>query len=866
MISTNELRNKFIEFFKDSGHQVIPSSSLVPTNDPTLLFTNAGMVQFKDNFLGVNKPKNTRATTVQRCVRAGGKHNDLDNVGYTARHHTFFEMLGNFSFGDYFKRDAINFAWTFLTKVLGLPAEKLWVTVFETDTDAEDIWLNEMKIDPKRFSKCGEADNFWSMGDTGPCGPCSEIFYDHGEGIAGDPPGLGEEGDRYIEIWNLVFMEFNRASDGKLTPLPKPSVDTGMGLERISAVMQNVHDNYHIDVFQDLMTAAARVVGVENKDQTSLRVIADHIRSTCFLVMDGVTPSNEGRGYVLRRIIRRAIRHGHHLGQNKPFFFKLVPELVKVMGEAYPELEKQSKLIQKVLNREEEQFLATLDDGMKILTDVIRNLDGKIISGESVFQLYDTYGFPPDLTADIAREHGLQIDEDGFEEAMAAQRAKSQAASTFKVSKDSKIQIEDETKFSGYHNTSDKGNVVSLIINDEQVGVVSEGEQAVVILDRTPFYAESGGQVGDAGYIKTSNCNFKVIDTKKLGKAFAHIGILESGELKLGEEVSAEVNSARRQAIMLNHSATHLLHSALHKVLGEHAKQKGSLVEPDRLRFDFVHFDPLTRGEIVELEKQVNAAIRQNIHGEIHHMSVDEAKEAGATVLFGERYGDKLRVLQYGDVSMEPCGGTHVQSTGDIGFFKIISEEGVASGVRRIVACTGQGALDWAQKLENSVVTAAKILKSDPASFNESIKGVLSQLQEKDKTIDSLMSKLISMQVRDIASRSEKINGISVVVADIPGAHAKSLREAVDQLKSSLGDAVILLAAINDGKVQIIGGVTDGCVNKVKAGDLVRFASGIVGGKGGGKPTMAQGGGANPGNLTKALSDSKDWIVSNLEN
>ncbi|MET0061981.1 MAG: alanine--tRNA ligase [Candidatus Thiodiazotropha endolucinida] len=874
MKTSADIRQAFLDYFADREHEVVVSSPLVPQNDPTLLFTNAGMVQFKDLFLGREKRNYQRAASSQRCVRAGGKHNDLENVGYTARHHTFFEMLGNFSFGDYFKRDAINYAWEFLTETIGLPAEKLWVTVYEEDDEAAKIWLDEIGIDPARFTRIGdkpggkryESDNFWSMGDTGPCGPCSEIFFDHGEGIWGGPPGTAEEeGDRYIEIWNLVFMQYNRDADGVVTPLPKPSVDTGMGLERLAAVLQKVHSNYEIDLFVHLIQAAAELTGCSNLEEKSLRVIADHIRSCAFLITDGVLPSNEGRGYVLRRIIRRAIRHGYMLGVKEPFFHKLVGCLCDEMGEAYPELLSQRGQVEKVLRLEEERFAQTLEQGMKILEEAIEELDGKVIPGELVFKLYDTYGFPRDLTADIARERELTIDQSGFDEAMSAQRERAQAASQFGVVANLDLGLEEETRFSGYDHLEEQGRVVALLRDGESVSALQQGESGMVFLDNTSFYAESGGQVGDQGVLEGDGLLFEVDDTlKQGGELFAHIGKLEEGTLAVGDKVTAQVNAYTRQATALNHSATHLLHAALRRELGEHVTQKGSLVDAERLRFDFSHFEPITREQLQSIEQLVNLQIRHNHLVATQLMSLDQAKASGAMALFGEKYADQVRVLSMGDFSTELCGGTHVNAVGDIGLFKITAESGIAAGVRRIEAITGQRAVEWMEADEERVQRIAEMIKSGRDEIEDKLEQILVRNRKLEKELEQLKGKLASAAGTDLAAGAVSVGEVKVLAANLDGADAKSLRETMDQLKNKLGTAVILLAATTGGKVSLVAGVTKDLTAQMKAGDLVKLAAEKVDGKGGGRPDMAQAGGSNPAALPQALEIVEPWVRKQL--
>jgi alanyl-tRNA synthetase len=824
------------------------------------------MVQFKDVFLGLESRPYARAASSQRCVRAGGKHNDLENVGYTARHHTFFEMLGNFSFGDYFKREAIGFAWEFLTGVLKLPPEKLWVTVFEEDEEAADIWLKEIKVDAKRFARIGAKDNFWSMGDTGPCGPCTEIFYDHGPAIAGGPPGTPEaDGDRYIEIWNLVFMQYNRAADGTLTPLPKPSVDTGMGLERLAAVMQGVHSNYEIDLFRNLIQAAAKLAGIEDAGNNSLKVIADHIRSCSFLIADGVTPSNEGRGYVLRRIIRRAVRHGHSLGLKEPFFYKLVAPLVKEMGEAYPELRKAQSQVERALRREEERFRETLDEGIKILQQEIATLKGKLIPGDSAFRLYDTYGFPVDLTADYAKSHGLEVDMAGFERAMEAQRERARAASQFGVAYATPTGVEGCTEFTGYEHLQEQSKVLALYRGDQAVSALDAGEDGTVVLDRTPFYAESGGQVGDRGLLESGQVRFEVRDTQKLGgDVFGHIGAVAKGTLRVGDAVVARVDEVARQATMLNHSATHLMHAALRKVLGEHVTQKGSLVEPGRLRFDFAHFAPVSREELLEIERLVNEQIRVNSTVETRVMAFEEARSSGAMALFGEKYGDHVRVLRIGDFSMELCGGTHAKRAGDIGLFKIISESGVASGVRRIEALTGQAAVAAMEAAEETLARVAGLVKAGRDDLEEKVQQLIERSRKLEKELEQLKGKLASAAGSDLSSQAVDVSGLKVLAARLDGADAKALRDTVDQLKNKLGSAAVVLAAVSGDKVSLVAGVTADNTQKVKAGELVNMVALQVGGKGGGRPDMAQAGGTDPAGLEAALRSVPDWVRQRL--
>ncbi|WP_293750917.1 alanine--tRNA ligase [uncultured Paraglaciecola sp.] len=862
--TTAELRCAFLDFFAARGHQKVSSSSLVPANDPTLLFTNAGMNQFKDVFLGTESRSYDKATSSQRCVRAGGKHNDLENVGYTARHHTFFEMLGNFSFGDYFKTDAIQYAWDFLTKELDLPKDKLLVTIYHSDEEAFDIWKNKIGLSEDKIIRISTSDNFWSMGDTGPCGPCSEIFYDHGEHIWGGPPGSPEEdGDRFIEIWNLVFMQFNRQSDGTMQPLPKPSIDTGMGLERISAILQNVHSNYEIDIFQYLIEATANIVGVEDKQDKSLRVIADHIRSCSFLICDGIIPSNEGRGYVLRRIIRRAVRHGNKLGASDVFFYRLVEALENQMADAYPELTANRELIEKVLKTEEEQFIRTLERGMNILNDALNELNTDVVPGELVFKLYDTYGFPADLTNDVAREKELRIDEEGFKAAMAAQRKRAQQASNFDTDYNELLKSNCTSEFTGYDQYSSPAKIVELFANGQQVKQLSAGEEGVVVLDNSPFYAESGGQVGDSGLLKTANGSFVVRDTVKLGNAIAHKGIAHS-ELKLLDVVQAEFDVERREAIKLNHTATHLMHAALKKVLGEHVNQKGSLVSEDRFRFDFSHFEAVTNTELQSVEKLVNEQIRVNHVLKTQLMNLDEAKTAGAMALFGEKYAEDVRVVSMGDFSMELCGGTHVDRTGNIGFFKIISEGGIAAGVRRIEAVTGGKALEVVQAQGQKMNEAAGLLKTDTQNLSVRIKQVLDQNKLVEKELEKLKQQIASNATTDVLSDVYETKGVKVLSTVLQGVEAKALRSMVDDFKNQFGSAIIVLGIAEESKVSLIVGVTKDLVSKVKAGELVNFVAQQVGGKGGGRPDMAQAGGTQPQNLDSAIASVKSWLEEKL--
>ena len=860
-----EIREAFLRFFEEQGHTRVASSSLIPNNDPTLLFTNAGMNQFKDCFLGAEKRAYTRAVSSQKCVRAGGKHNDLENVGYTARHHTFFEMLGNFSFGDYFKRDAITFAWTFLTsdKWLNLPKEKLWVTVYASDDEAYDIWTKEVGVPAERMVRIGDnkgapyaSDNFWTMGDTGPCGPCTEIFYDHGPDIWGGPPGSPEEdGDRYIEIWNNVFMQFNRTADGVLHPLPAPSVDTGMGLERISAVMQHVHSNYEIDLFRSLLAAAAKAIGCSNDDQPSLKVVADHIRSCGFLIADGVLPSNEGRGYVLRRIIRRACRHGNKLGAKGSFFYQIVAALVAEMGEAFPELKAQQAHIERVLKTEEEQFAKTLEQGLRILEQDLAQLKGDVVPGDVVFKLYDTYGFPMDLTADIARERELTIDEAGFEREMEAQRERARSASAFGMDYNSLVKVDVATDFLGYSATEGQGKVIALYKDGQAVEQLGEGEQGVVILDRTPFYAESGGQVGDTGYLQAGGVRFDVRDTTKTGGAFLHHGVVASGALSVGAEVEACVDADVQHATSLNHSATHLLHEALRQVLGEHVQQKGSLVDSQRLRFDFSHFEAVKPEQIKALEDIVNREVRKNTPVETEVTDIETAKRKGAMALFGEKYGDTVRVLTMGgDFSVELCGGIHAKRTGDISLFKIISEGGVASGVRRIEAITGAAALAYLNTAEEQVKEAAQLVKGNRDNLIDKLSAVLERNRQLEKQLEQLQAKAASAAGDDLSNAAVEVKGAKVLAARLDGQDGKALLALVDQLKNKLGHAVILLGSEHEGKVVLVAGVTKDLSSQLKAGDLMKQAAAKVGGKGGGRPDMAQGGGVDVAALDDALA------------
>ncbi|MDE2294932.1 MAG: alanine--tRNA ligase [Gammaproteobacteria bacterium] len=865
-MTSAEIRASFLEFFRKNGHAIVPSSPLVPGNDPTLLFTNAGMVQFKDVFLGKERRDYTRAASAQRCVRAGGKHNDLENVGYTARHHTFFEMLGNFSFGDYFKREAIHFAWNFVTGTLGIPKERLWVTVFREDEEAERVWLEEIGVDPTRCARLGEKSNFWQMGDTGPCGPCTEIFYDHGPDVPGGPPGSpDEDGDRYVEIWNLVFMQYERSSDGVLTPLPKPSVDTGMGLERVAAVMQGVHSNYQIDLFDSLIRAAGTVCGVADLASPSLRVIADHIRASTFLIVDGVVPSNEGRGYVLRRIVRRAIRHGYKLGVTQPFFHRLVGAVVREMGAQYPELVAGEGLATSTLEHEEARFAETLATGMALLDEATAQLVGTVIPGETVFKLYDTYGFPVDLTADVARERGLTIDQAGFEAAMEAQRDRARAASKFSADLTDSVKMDEKTTFSGYEQLADAGRVTALIVAGALVDVLTKGQEGRVILDHTPFYAESGGQIGDSGeLLGDAGVRFEVRDTQKLGAAFAHAGVLAHGEIRVGDRLRAQVDEARRRAIARNHSATHLLHAALREVLGAHVQQKGSLVAADRLRFDFSHARAMTSEEIGRVERRVNEVIRANAVAETRVMGFDAAVAAGAMALFGEKYAQDVRVLRIGDFSMELCGGTHVARAGDIGLFKIVAETGVAAGVRRIEALTGEAAYDWVVDGERVLTELGALVRAGRSEVEHKVRDLLERSRKLEKDVVQLKARLASGGSGDLAAAAKDVDGVKVLAARVDEIDPQSLRSAVDRLKSSLGDAVVVLGAAHEGKVSFVIGVSPNVTARIKAGEVASMVASEVGGRGGGRPDFAQAGGNQPENLTKALDRVVPWIRSRL--
>ena len=868
MKTSNDIRQSFLDFFKSKDHEIVPSSSLVPANDPTLLFTNAGMVQFKDVFLGRESRPYKRAASSQRCVRAGGKHNDLENVGYTARHHTFFEMLGNFSFGDYFKQDAITYAWEYLTAVLKIPESKLWITVFEDDEEAANIWLKEIGVSSKQFTRCGEKDNFWSAGDTGPCGPCSEIFYDHGEDIPGGPPGSKDADlDRYVEIWNLVFTQFNRGSDGSLTPIPHPSVDTGMGLERVTAVMQGVNNNFEIESFEKIIKKIKTLCGNKKIDLTSSRVVADHIRSCSFLLADGVIPSNEGRGYVLRRIIRRAIRHGNKLGFKKPFFHQLVGVLEEEMGDAYPELSKTRSNIESMLLSEEERFAETLDQGLKILDEVITKTKGDVIHGEDVFRLYDTYGFPVDLTADIAREKNMKVDMKGFNKAMAGQRKRARAASKFDIDVSINTDSNLVSAFTGYERLEQKTTIIGLYQDGRNVKELNEGDVGGVILLETPFYAQSGGQVGDKGELFAGDVFFEVEDTKKQGQSHIHLGILRTGTFKVGDVVRASVDQKIRTDVARNHSATHLLHAALRKMLGDHVVQKGSLVESNRLRFDFSHNESLTYEQLKEIEQLVNSKILENNETQIQVMPLEKAKLSGAISLFGEKYEDTVRVLNIGgEFSCELCGGTHVERSGDIGVFKIISESGIASGVRRIEAITGLEAFVWIENMEAKLQRMAESLKSNVETVDSKLNLQLEKTRKLEKELLQLRGKLASNAGLNLLEETTVIDDISIVAKSIDTADPKSLRDAVDQLKNKLGTAVLILATVNESKVSLVAGVTDDTTNRIKAGDLVNFVAEQVGGRGGGRPDMAQAGGDDPKKLESALAKVPDWVRSQLKN
>ncbi|ELQ3957081.1 alanine--tRNA ligase [Shigella flexneri] len=873
--STAEIRQAFLDFFHSKGHQVVASSSLVPHNDPTLLFTNAGMNQFKDVFLGLDKRNYSRATTSQRCVRAGGKHNDLENVGYTARHHTFFEMLGNFSFGDYFKHDAIQFAWELLTseKWFALPKERLWVTVYESDDEAYEIWEKEVGIPRERIIRIGDnkgapyaSDNFWQMGDTGPCGPCTEIFYDHGDHIWGGPPGSPEEdGDRYIEIWNIVFMQFNRQADGTMEPLPKPSVDTGMGLERIAAVLQHVNSNYDIDLFRTLIQAVAKVTGATDLSNKSLRVIADHIRSCAFLIADGVMPSNENRGYVLRRIIRRAVRHGNMLGAKENFFYKLVGPLIDVMGSAGEDLKRQQAQVEQVLKTEEEQFARTLERGLALLDEELAKLSGDTLDGETAFRLYDTYGFPVDLTADVCRERNIKVDEAGFEAAMEEQRRRAREASGFGADYNAMIRVDSASEFKGYDHLELNGKVTALFVDGKAVDAINAGQEAVVVLDQTPFYAESGGQVGDKGELKGANFSFAVEDTQKYGQAIGHIGKLAAGSLKVGDAVQADIDEARRARIRLNHSATHLMHAALRQVLGTHVSQKGSLVNDKVLRFDFSHNEAMKPEEIRAVEDLVNAQIRRNLPIETNIMNLEAAKAKGAMALFGEKYDERVRVLSMGDFSTELCGGTHASRTGDIGLFRIISESGTAAGVRRIEAVTGEGAITTVHADSDRLSEVAHLLKGDSNNLADKVRSVLERTRQLEKELQQLKEQAAAQESANLSSKAIDVNGVKLLVSELSGVEPKMLRTMVDDLKNQLGSTIIVLATVAEGKVSLIAGVSKDVTDRVKAGELIGMVAQQVGGKGGGRPDMAQAGGTDAAALPAALASVKGWVSAKLQ-
>ena len=861
MKSSAALRAGFLRYFAERGHQVVPGSSLVPAADPTLLFTNAGMVQFKEVFLGREQPPYAHAVSAQRCVRAGGKHNDLENVGYTARHHTFFEMLGNFSFGDYFKPEAIRYAWDYLTRVLALPEERLWITVYEDDREAERIWHDDIDVNPERISRCGGQDNFWSMGETGPCGPCSEIFYDHGPEIPGGPPGTpDQDGDRFVEVWNLVFMEYDRDAEGRLIPLPQPSVDTGMGLERLAAIMQGTHDNYQIDLFRALIEAAAELTGCADHRNQSLRIIADHIRAAGFLISDGITPGNEGRGYVLRRIVRRAIRHGYRLGCREPFFYRLVAPLAAQMGAAYPELVAAQAQVERVLGVEEKRFAETLEQGMRILEQAIAGMRGDCIDGATVFKLYDTYGFPTDLTADVARERGLSLDLAGFERAMAEQKARARAASRFGATQDMAPELEGETDFTGYERLADRTTVMAIYRDGESLDSLAKGQEGLVVLGITPFYAEAGGQVGDTGELVRGETRAHILDTRKQGSVIGHIAHMAEGALQVGDQVEARVEARRRRRIALNHSATHLLHAALREVLGEHVRQKGSLVGPERLRFDFSHFEPVGRERLLEIERLVNREIRENHLVETRIMPLDDAKASGAMALFGEKYAEQVRVLRMGDFSTELCGGTHVRALGDIGLFKIIAEGGITSGIRRIEAVSGEDALDWVEADEERLLRLVRLVKGTREDLDDKVVQLLEHTKRLEKALDEAKARLASSAGRDLVAQAVDVDGIEVLATKLDGVDAKGLRDILDQLKDQLGSAVVILAAESDGKVSLIAGITKDLTDRMQAGDLIKLLAAKVGGWGGGRADMAQAGGTDPAGLPEALGLVADWV------
>ena len=865
MNTSNELREAFLGYFRSRGHEVVASSSLVPGNDPTLLFTNSGMVQFKDVFLGADPRSYTRAVTSQRCVRAGGKHNDLENVGYTARHHTFFEMLGNFSFGDYFKREAISFAWEFLTREMGLARDRMWITVFEDDDEAADIWRRDIGIDSSRIVRCGEKDNFWSMGDIGPCGPCSEVFYDHGPEVAGGPPGSpDEDGDRFVEIWNLVFMQFNRDADGNMSRLPKPSVDTGMGLERAAAVLQGVHGNYEIDLFRNLIRRAAELTGAEDQSDKSLRVIADHIRSCAFLIVDGVLPSNEGRGYVLRRIVRRAIRHGHRLGMREPFFHRLVADLEAEMGQAYPELAERRAVVERILRQEEDRFAVTLDQGMGMFEGELAHLRGSIVPGEVVFRLYDTFGFPEDLVADVARERGLSVDHEGFEREMAAQRERARSGSRFAAVRDRRDAVEGASEFTGYDRLRDRARVVGLYVDDQPVKVLDPEDHGAVVLERTPFYPEGGGQVGDRGHLRGSGWRFEVSDTRSSASAIVHYGVATEGRIRIGDEIDAAVEADARRDTARNHSATHLLHAALREVLGSHVQQRGSLVAPDRLRFDFSHFEPVGPVARQEIERLANAWILDNVEVRTETMRLDDALERGAIAFFGEKYDSNVRVLAIGDVSLELCGGTHVVRSGDVGLFKIVSETGIAAGVRRIEAVTGAGALAWVSALEEREARVMALMKSDPENLEERVGQVVMRARELERELEKARGKLAVQEGETLLRQTVDVEGLRVLAARCEAASPKALREMLDRVRSRIEHGLVVLGSVDGEKVSLVAGVSRDLTDRVQAGPLINFVAGQVGGKGGGRPDMAQAGGNDPSNLEPALASVEDWVRERL--
>ena len=865
MNTSNELRKAFLDYFRDRGHEVVASSSLVPGNDPTLLFTNSGMVQFKDVFLGADPRSYTRAATSQRCVRAGGKHNDLENVGYTARHHTFFEMLGNFSFGDYFKREAIAFAWEFLTREMGLARDRMWITVFEDDDEAADIWRRDIGIDSSRIVRCGEKDNFWSMGDIGPCGPCSEVFYDHGPQVPGGPPGSpDEDGDRFVEIWNLVFMQFNRDAEGNMSSLPKPSVDTGMGLERAAAVLQGVHGNYEIDLFRNLIRRAAELTGAEDRGDKSLRVIADHIRSCAFLIVDGVLPSNEGRGYVLRRIVRRAIRHGHRLGMREPFFHRLVADLEVEMGGAYPELAERRAVVERILRQEEDRFAATLDQGMRMFEGELALLRGSTVPGEVVFRLYDTFGFPEDLVADVARERGLTVDHEGFEREMAAQRERARSGSRFAAVRDPRNEVEGASEFTGYDRLRDRARVVGLYVDDQPVEALDPEDHGAVVLERTPFYPEGGGQVGDRGRLRGSGWCFEVSDTRSSARAIVHYGVATEGRIRIGDEIDAAVEEGARRDTARNHSATHLLHAALREVLGSHVQQRGSLVAPDRLRFDFSHFEPVGPAARQEIERLVNAWILDNVDVRTETMPLDDALERGAIAFFGEKYDSNVRVLAIGDVSLELCGGTHVVRSGDVGLFKIVSETGIAAGVRRIEAVTGVGALAWVSVLEEREARVMALMKSDPENLEERVGQVVMRARELERELEKARGKLAVQEGETLLGQAVDVEGLRVLAARCEAAGPKALREMLDRVRSRIEHGLVVLGSVDGEKVSLVAGVSRDLTDRVQAGPLINFVAGQVGGKGGGRPDMAQAGGNDPSNLDPALASVEDWVRERL--